>query len=267
MTDPESTSLDVHSLDAGYGKNGTVIRGVSVNAGPGTVTTLIGPNGCGKSTLLKTMARLITPTRGWVRLRGEDLHAMSNRRAAQLISLLPQSPSAPPGLTVGELVARGRHPYRSRWRGLSETDREVVDRAMNLTCVRDLSEKDIGSLSGGQRQRAWIAMTLAQDTPFLLLDEPTTYLDPAHAVEVLQLARHLAVEEGRTVVLVLHDLNLAARFSDNVVLMKDGRCMVSGPPHESIRAETLRGAYALDADVISDPSDGTPLVIARGRVS
>ncbi|MFD5867300.1 ABC transporter ATP-binding protein [Corynebacterium sp. NPDC060344] len=261
-----SMTITARDIVAGYGDGPDIVRGTSLTAEAGRVTTLLGPNGCGKSTLLRTMSRLLAPRSGSVEVGGEDVHALTARDSARRVAVLPQHPMAPEGLTVGELVARGRHPHRPRWRGSSAHDREVVAQALERTGTAELADRDLAALSGGQRQRAWLAMAVAQDTPVLLLDEPTTYLDPAHAIEMLDLVRGLA-DDGRTVVMVLHDLALAAAYSDTVVVMKDGAILADGGPRESITPELLAAAYGLRADVLDDPCGGTaPLIVARGTV-
>lgn len=257
--------LRARDIRAGYGDGADVLHGVSVEARAGEVTTLIGPNGCGKSTLLKAMSKLVAPRSGSVTVGGGEVHALSPREAARLIALLPQHPSAPDGLYVGELVARGRHPHQGRLRGQSAADREAIARACEAAGISDLLERDIAALSGGQRQRVWLAMTLAQDTPVLLLDEPTTFLDPAHAMAMLDLARRQA-RGGKAVVMVLHDLMLAGMFSDTMVVMKDGRVIAQGTPGEALTPEVLARAYGLRAEVWDDPAGVSPVIVPRGVV-
>ena len=255
--------IEVHNVHAGYGDGPDVVAGVSLTAEAGSVTTLIGPNGCGKSTLLKTMTHLLAPRSGRVCVDGRDLHSLSAKEAARTVALLPQHPVAPAGLTVGELVTRGRHPYRRFGRG-AEGAREI-EAALERTGVAEYVSRDIAELSGGQRQRVWLAMALAQSTPVLLLDEPTTYLDPAHAVSVLELARELA-RDGLTVVMVLHDLMLAGAYSDHMVVMRGGCVMARGVPEEAITRDSLARAYGLDAEVWDDPRGTAPIVVPRGVV-
>lgn len=212
------------------------------------------------------MSRLLAPRSGRVRVGGVDVHSLSARECARRVAVLPQHPVAPEGLTVGELVARGRHPHRPRWRGPSARDRAAVAEALERTGTAGLADDDLATLSGGQRQRAWLAMAVAQETPVLLLDEPTTYLDPAHAIEMLDLVRGLA-DEGRTVVMVLHDLSMAAMYSDRVVVMKDGAILADGGTRDAITPALLAEAYGLRADVLDDPAGGkAPLIVARGTV-
>lgn len=262
------TTLVAADIRAGYGTGPDVLHGVSLTAHAGEVTTLIGPNGCGKSTLLKTMSKLVVPREGTVTLDDVPIHSLGPREAARRIALLPQQPSAPDGLLVGELVARGRHPHRgstSFMAGESAADRAAIARACEATGITGLLDRDIASLSGGQLQRVWLAMTLAQDTPLLLLDEPTTYLDPAHAMEMLTLAREQA-RRGKVVVMVLHDLMLAGMFSDTMVVMKDGRLLAQGSPAEALTPEVLARAYGLRAEVWEDPAGAAPVIVPRGVV-
>ncbi|MFH8443068.1 ABC transporter ATP-binding protein [Streptomyces sp. NPDC018026] len=255
--------LAARAVTVGYGSR-SVIDGLDVAIPPGVITTIIGPNGCGKSTLLRTLSRLLRPTGGTVVLDGEDIAGLRTRDVAKKLGLLPQAPVAPEGLTVSDLVARGRHPHQSWLRQWSSDDADVVRRALAMTGVSDLADRPVDSLSGGQRQRVWISMTLAQGTDLLLLDEPTTYLDLAHAVDVLDLVDDLH-ESGRTVVMVLHDLNLAARYSDNLVVMREGEILAQGHPRDVITAGLLHEAFGLRAKVIDDPVGDRPLIVPIGR--
>ncbi|MFE6747499.1 ABC transporter ATP-binding protein [Kitasatospora purpeofusca] len=255
--------LAARGVTVGYGER-TVIDSLDVTIPTGVVTTIIGPNGCGKSTLLRTLSRLLRPSRGAVVLDGEDIATLRTRDVAKKLGLLPQSPVAPEGLTVADLVARGRHPHQSWLRQWSSDDASVVEGALAMTGVSELADRPVDSLSGGQRQRVWISMTLAQGTDLLLLDEPTTYLDLAHAIDVLDLVDDLH-ESGRTVVMVLHDLNLAARYSDNLIVMKAGAVLAQGHPRDVVTAELLHEAFGLRARVIDDPVGDRPLVVPIGR--
>ncbi|MEU2764208.1 MULTISPECIES: ABC transporter ATP-binding protein [unclassified Streptomyces] len=255
--------LAARGVTVGYGDR-TVIDGLDVTIPPGVITTIIGPNGCGKSTLLRTLTRLLRPAGGTVVLDGEDIGTLRTKDVAKKLGLLPQAPLAPEGLTVADLVARGRHPHQSWLRQWSSDDADVVRRALAMTGVADLADRAVDSLSGGQRQRVWISMTLAQGTDLLLLDEPTTYLDLAHAIDVLDLVDDLH-ESGRTVVMVLHDLNLATRYSDNLVVMRGGAVLAQGHPRDVITAELLHEAFGLRAKVIDDPVGDRPLIVPMGR--
>ncbi|MFE7897843.1 ABC transporter ATP-binding protein [Streptomyces sp. NPDC057424] len=258
-----ASRLAARGVTVGYGGR-VVIDELDVAIPPGVITTIIGPNGCGKSTLLRTLSRLLKPARGSVVLDGEDIGRLRTRDVAKKLGLLPQAPVAPEGLTVADLVARGRHPHQSWLRQWSSDDADVVERALAMTGVSDLADRPVDALSGGQRQRVWISMTLAQGTDLLLLDEPTTYLDLAHAVDVLDLVDDLH-ESGCTVVMVLHDLNLATRYSDNLVVMREGSILAQGHPREVITAELLHEAFGLRARVIDDPVGDRPLIVPIGR--
>ncbi|WP_411116996.1 ABC transporter ATP-binding protein [Streptomyces sp. 058-1L] len=263
-TDVEDVArLAARGVTVGYGGR-AVIDDLDVSIPPGVVTTIIGPNGCGKSTLLRTLTRLLKPAKGTVVLDGEDIDRLRTRDVAKKLGLLPQAPVAPEGLTVGDLVARGRHPHQSWLRQWSSDDAGVVERALAMTGVADLADRPVDSLSGGQRQRVWISMTLAQGTDLLLLDEPTTYLDLAHAIDVLDLVDDLH-ESGCTVVMVLHDLNLATRYSDNLIVMRAGSILAQGHPRDVITAELLYEAFGLQAKVIDDPVGDRPLIVPIGR--
>ncbi|MEU0220467.1 ABC transporter ATP-binding protein [Streptomyces sp. NPDC006265] len=258
-----TSRLAARGVTVGYGGR-AVIDELDVAIPPGVITTIIGPNGCGKSTLLKTLSRLLKPARGAVVLDGEDIGRLRTRDVAKKLGLLPQAPVAPEGLTVADLVARGRHPHQSWLRQWSSDDADVVERALAMTGVSDLADRPVDALSGGQRQRVWISMTLAQGTDLLLLDEPTTYLDLAHALDVLDLVDDLH-ESGCTVVMVLHDLNLATRYSDNLVVMREGSILAQGHPRDVITAELLHEAFGLRARVIDDPVGDRPLIVPIGR--
>ncbi|MFJ9769654.1 ABC transporter ATP-binding protein [Kitasatospora sp. NPDC101157] len=252
--------LEARGLTLAYEAR-TVVEGLDVSIPDGRVTVIVGPNACGKSTLLRALGRLLKPVRGAVLLDGEELARIPTKRIAQRLGLLPQSPTAPEGISVADLVSRGRQPHQSWWQQWSPQDEAAVAEALERTSTAELAERSMDELSGGQRQRAWIAMALAQGTDILLLDEPTTYLDIAHQVEVLDLVRRLNVERGRTVVAVLHDLNQAARYADHLVAMRDGRVVAEGAPGEVVTAELVREVFGLDSVVVPDPVTGTPLVV------
>jgi iron complex transport system ATP-binding protein len=257
-------TLAATDLSLGYGEREVVHR-LSLAIPEGRITALIGPNACGKSTLLRGLARLLKPRSGAVYLDGRSIHERPTREVAIRIGLLPQAPTVPDGLTVEELVGRGRFPHQSWLRQWSEADERAVERALELTGTQGLRDRRVDELSGGQRQRAWIALALAQDTPLLLLDEPTTFLDLAHQVEVLDLLHRLNREEGRTVVLVIHDLNLAARYADHLVAMAAGEIRASGHPAAVLTEARMREVFDLDCKVITDPTSGSPLVLPIGR--
>lgn len=261
------TTADHHlvadAVTLGYGDR-VIVDGLSLEIAPGVVTTVIGPNGCGKSTLLRSLGRLLRPSAGQVVLDGKAISAMRTRDVARIVGMLPQTPVAPEGLTVADLVARGRHPHQSWLRQWSAGDEEEVAAALAQTGIADLADRQLDELSGGQRQRAWISMALAQGTDILLLDEPTTYLDLAHSLEVLDLVDRLHADYGRTVVMVLHDLNLAIRYSDRLVVMAGGRIVAQGAPAEIVTPELLREVFRLEATVLADPMSGRPLIVPIG---
>ncbi|GAB4542032.1 MAG: ABC transporter ATP-binding protein [Roseibium sp.] len=227
----------------------------------GEITAIVGPNGSGKSTVLKSLARILRPASGTVYLQGKDLAAWAPREAAKEIAHLPQLPEAPAGLLVRDLVGYGRHPWVRGFSGFGKSDRDAVQRALELTGMSELSERPVGSLSGGQRQRAWIAMALAQDASCLLLDEPTSALDIAHQMELMDLIQALNVDAARTFVLVLHDLNQAARVAHRMIAMKAGAIEADGPPATVMTPEILRAVFGIEADVIADPRTGAPLFL------
>ncbi|MFE9659250.1 ATP-binding cassette domain-containing protein [Streptomyces sp. NPDC005955] len=239
----------------------TVVHELDLAVPDGKVTVIVGPNACGKSTTLRALGRLLKPSGGSVLLDGTALAQLPTKRIAQQIGLLPQTPVAPEAITVADLVGRGRQPHQRWWQQWSEADERAVREAMERTDVAALAERAVDELSGGQRQRVWIAMALAQDTELLLLDEPTTYLDISHQVEVLDLVRQLNHERGRTVVVVLHDLNQAARYADHLVAMKAGRVVAEGAPAEVVTEELVREVFGLDCTVVPDPVTGSPLVV------
>ncbi|MFF7452851.1 ABC transporter ATP-binding protein [Kitasatospora sp. NPDC008115] len=252
--------LEARDLTLAYEAR-TVAEQLSLRVPDGKVTVIVGPNACGKSTLLRALGRLLKPTRGAVLLDGEELARVPTKQIARRIGLLPQSPSAPEGIAVADLVSRGRQPHQSWWQQWSAEDEAAVAEALERTSTAELAERGVDELSGGQRQRVWIAMALAQGTDILLLDEPTTFLDIAHQVEVLDLVRRLNVERGRTIVAVLHDLNQAARYADHLVAMREGRIVAQGPPAEVVTAQLVREVFGLESVVVPDPVTGTPLVV------
>jgi len=254
--------LRASDVQLAYGEQ-VVIEGLDLDVVAGTMSAIIGPNGCGKSTLLRALGRLMRPRRGHVVLDGKRIERLPTRAVARAIGVLPQTPVAPEGLTVADLVARGRHPHQAWYRQWSADDEQAVAAALALTDMVDLAERPLDRLSGGQRQRAWIAMALAQETDILLLDEPTTFLDLAYQVEVLELIDRLHVETGRTVVMVLHDLNLASRFAERLVAMREGRIVAQGRPADVVTVPLLRDVFGLDARVIHDA--GVPLVVPLSR--
>jgi len=255
-----SARLRAKSVSLAYDDH-VVVDHLDLDIPDGKVTAIIGPNACGKSTLLRALARLLRPSSGHVVLDGELIHKRPTKDVARRLGLLPQTPIAPEGITVVDLVARGRTPHQKLFQQWSTSDEAAVSAALEATGTSALADRAVDELSGGQRQRVWIAMALAQETELLLLDEPTTFLDIAHQIDVLDLVDELNRDRGRTVVIVLHDLNLACRYADHVVAMRDGGIVAVGRPAEVITAETVRDVFGLDSMVIEDPVSSTPLVV------
>ncbi|MDF3303154.1 ABC transporter ATP-binding protein [Streptomyces tropicalis] len=238
---------------------------LSVEIPDHSFTVIVGPNACGKSTLLRALSRMLRPSRGRVLLDGRVIQSMPAKQVARTLGLLPQSSVAPDGITVGDLVGRGRHPHQGILRQWSAEDERVVRASMARTGVAELSDRYVDELSGGQRQRVWLAMALAQQTPLLLLDEPTTYLDIQHQIDVLDLCAELHEEQGRTLVAVLHDLNHAARYATHLVALKAGKVVASGAPGDIVTAELVEEVFGLRCQVVDDPETGTPLVVPAAR--
>ncbi|WP_030923280.1 ABC transporter ATP-binding protein [Streptosporangium amethystogenes] len=259
-----SHSLVAEDLTLGYGDR-VVVESLDLFVPPGEITVIVGANACGKSTLLRSLSRLLVPREGRVVLDGRQVHRMPAKELARTLGLLPQSPVAPEGITVLDLVGRGRHPHQgifSRW---NDSDDAAVAAALEATQTTDLAERAVDELSGGQRQRVWIAMALAQQTDLLLLDEPTTFLDASHQIEVLDLLTDLNHTRGTTIVMVLHDLNLAARYADHLIALADGRLHASGTPAEVLTEDNVRTVFGLDSRIIEDPVSGSPLMLPIGR--
>ncbi|RVX43836.1 iron complex transport system ATP-binding protein [Nonomuraea polychroma] len=254
------TRLHAEGLTLGYDDQ-AIVTNLDVQVLDGKITMIVGANACGKSTLLRGLARLLKPRHGAVYLDGKALTEMSTHEVAKVLGLLPQTPLAPDGITVADLVARGRYPHQGWFRRWTERDDDAVTRALDATGTADLVNRPLRQLSGGQRQRVWVAMALAQDTDLLLLDEPTTYLDINHQVELLRLLRKLNAESGKTIVVVLHDLNLACRFSDHVIAMAEGAIVAEGAPTEVVTAELVEKVFGLACVVVPDPVAGTPMVV------
>lgn len=255
MTTPAIAFSDLH---ISYGPT-EVVSSASAEISPGKLTGIIGPNGCGKSTLLKALARIL-PSRGWIEVRGKALASYSHRSLAQVLAMLPQSPVAPAGMLVADLVALGRHPHRKWWEQWGGGDGELVTAALEKTGCVDLADRPINALSGGQRQRVWLAMILAQNAEVVMLDEPTTYLDLSRAIDVLELVTDMT-REGTSVVAVLHDLGLACRYCDELIVMKDGQVVAEGTPLQIISSDLLKDVYDLDCEIHDDPLTGDPMVV------
>jgi iron complex transport system ATP-binding protein len=256
--------LNAKDLTLQYGQR-RVVEALTAEIPEGKVTMIVGANACGKSTLLRGLSRLLKPAGGAVTLDGKDIHSRPARELARILGLLPQHPTAPDGIVVRDLVGRGRYPHQGFFRSWSAADDAAVQRALEATETLELAERNVDELSGGQRQRVWIAMALAQETEVLLLDEPTTYLDLAHQVEVLDLVTDLNRQRGTTVAIVLHDLNLAARYADHVIAMKNGRIVAEGTSTNVVTEDLVRDVFGLDSQVLPDPVSGTPLIIPLGR--
>lgn len=259
-----AATLSAHALSLGYGDR-AIVDELTVELPAGKVTIIVGANACGKSTLLRGLARLLKPSSGVVHLNGTDIHKMPTRELARELGILPQTPVAPDGITVADLVGRGRSPHQGWFRQWTPADDDAVAAALNVTGTAELAGRSIDELSGGQRQRVWIAMALAQETDVLLLDEPTTYLDLAHQVEVLDVVSELNARRGITVAIVLHDLNLAARYADHLIAMRSGSIVAQGAPGEVLTAELVQTVFGLESVVVPDPVVGTPMVVPIGR--
>jgi iron complex transport system ATP-binding protein len=257
------STLTTQNLTLAYDQ-ATIIDGMDLHIPSGQITALVGPNGCGKSTLLRGIARLLAPKGGAAYLDGKAIHRMPTRDLAKQLGILPQSPVAPEGLTVRELVAQGRYPHQSWFQQWAAADETAVLTALALTGMTELADRPVDALSGGQRQRAWIAMTLAQETAVILLDEPTTFLDLAHQIEVLHLLERLNREEGRTIVMVVHDMNHATRHATHLIALRGGAVVAAGPPNAVVTPDLLRAVFGVAADVLPDPRTGVPLCIPYG---
>lgn len=251
----QSIDLVANGLSLGYGEN-IIVDDLDVHFPPQKVTAIIGPNGCGKSTLLAGVCRVLRPLKGQVTINGQCIHSIPTRQVAQLLALLPQEAHAPQGLTVEELVRFGRHPHQGLWQQWGSEDEEIVQEAIQLASLQKLAQRPLEYMSGGQRQRAWIAMTIAQSTPLLLLDEPTSALDLGHQIEVFELIRQLA-HQGKTIIMVVHDLISACRFADHIVAMKNGQILAAGAPEQIITDDLIKTLYGVHCKVIKDPYNGT----------
>ncbi|MEM7114891.1 MAG: ABC transporter ATP-binding protein [Chloroflexota bacterium] len=252
--------LTAKELSLGYDDQ-VIIEQLSTLIEPGKITALVGPNGCGKSTLLKGLARLLKPKHGNVLLDGDSIRKMPTKELAKQLGILPQGPSAPEGLTVYELVAQGRYPHQGFFQQWSAEDEKISREAIALTNMVEFADRPLDTLSGGQRQRAWIAMSLAQRTPILLLDEPTTFLDIGFQLEVMEIVERLNRDRGMTILLVLHDLNQAARYSDRMIVLQQGEIVADGTPHEVLTAGLLTAVFNVHANILTDPDSGAPICV------
>lgn len=255
------STIDVSELKVGYGER-LIIDGLDVTIPKAKVTTIIGPNGCGKSTFLKTVARVLRKTEGTIMLNGKSIETLDTKEIAKQLAILPQTAESPGGLSVFELVSYGRFPYRRAMGSMSKKDYEYINWAIEVTGLNEFRDRPISELSGGQRQRVWIAMSLAQDTEVLILDEPTTYLDLAHQLDILLLLKKLNIEEHRTIIMVLHDLNHASRFSDYMIAMKDGKLVTDGTPEDVMTVQNLRNVFNIEADLLECPHSGNPIYLS-----
>ncbi|HAT1181581.1 ABC transporter ATP-binding protein [Corynebacterium striatum] len=256
--------LTAKDISLGYGER-DIITGLSVDIAPGKVTSIVGPNGCGKSTLLRSLSRLLRPTGGEIFLDGKAISEIPTKQLAASLGLLPQSPIAPDGIVVTDLVGRGRTPHQGLLGRWSQEDYDIVQESMEMTGVAELAERSIDELSGGQRQRVWIAMALAQRTDILLLDEPTTYLDIKHQLEVLDLLVELNETHGTTIAMVIHDLNLAARYSDELIAVSNGNVYAQGSPQDVMTQQTVKDVFGVDSVIVEDPVSGLPAVMPIGK--
>ncbi|MBM7569729.1 ABC transporter ATP-binding protein [Aquibacillus albus] len=259
-------ALSTKSLTLGYGEE-NIISQLDLSIPKGEITVFIGSNGCGKSTLLRSLARLLKPQEGSIVLDGNDISSMSTKKVARKLAILPQAPVSPEGLTVLQLVKQGRYPYQNWFKQWSEQDESAIHSALEATGMLEYADRKVDSLSGGQRQRAWIAMTLAQDTDIILLDEPTTYLDMTHQIDILDLLYDLNEKDNRTIVMVLHDLNLACRYADHIVAIHDKKIYKQGDPDTIITPDLVNAVFGLRCQVTCDPICGTPLCVpfSKGR--
>ncbi|GMK40519.1 iron-dicitrate ABC transporter ATP-binding protein [Paenibacillus sp. CCS19] len=249
---------------SGY-ENKTIVQGISLTIPSNQISVIIGANGCGKSTLLKTLARLIKPTSGSITLDGKQIDKIPPKQLARVLGLLPQSPIVPEGISVADLVGRGRFPHQSLFSSWSKKDYEAVAEAMEIMKITEFANQNIDELSGGQRQRVWIAMALAQQTDILFLDEPTTFLDITYQVEILDLLTDLNRKHGTTIVMVLHDINLSSRYADHIFALHQGKLVAEGAPSDVITSELVKDIFGMESAVIQDPISGTPLIVPIGR--
>ncbi len=261
---PEDAVLVGRDLHLRY-DSVVVAEELDVEIPRGSLTMIIGPNGCGKSTLLKALARMLRPERGTVLLDGADIHREPTKAIARRLGLLPQSPIAPDGITVADLVSRGRYPYQQLLRQWSRDDEVIVNEAMAATGVTQFAQRGVDELSGGERQRVWLAMVLAQQTQTLLLDEPTTYLDLAHQIDVLELCQRVRAERDMTTVVVMHELNLAIRYADHLIVVRGGKVMAVGAPRDVVSEQLIEQTFGLPCRIIDDPETGKPMVVPRVR--
>lgn len=259
-----SKQLSARNIVAGYDKK-VIVNGINLVVPSNKISVIIGANASGKSTLLKTMARLIKPVSGEIVLDGKQIGAIPSKQLAQVLGLLPQSPVVPEGITVSDLVARGRFPYQTLFKGMDKKDYEAVEEALHIMGITELANRSVDELSGGQRQRVWIAMALAQQTDILLLDEPTTFLDITYQIEILDLLTDLNRKRGTTIAMVLHDINLSARYADYIFAVRNGALLAQGSPSDVITEGLIEQVFGLNCAVIKDPVSGSPFIVPKGR--
>lgn len=257
--------ITTDNLNISYGSI-DIVKDLNLKIPKGKITTIIGSNGCGKSTVLKTIARILTPKSGDIYINEKSIKDQSSKELAKTMAVLPQSPQAPNGLTVEELIAYGRFPHQKGFGKLKKEDKEIIEWALEATGLIEFRERDIEDLSGGQRQRAWIAMALAQQTDILILDEPTTYLDLAHQLEILNLLKELNEKQGTTIVMVIHELNNAARFADYMIGMKSGKIACEGTAYEVMTKDNLKELFNIDAEIIQDPRNNKPVCVTYDMI-
>lgn len=256
--------LSAEKMVAGY-ENQVILKGIDVRIPANKISVIMGANGCGKSTLLKSFSRLIRPEGGDVILDGKSIRSYPSKVLAQTLGLLPQSPVVPEGITVFDLICRGRFPHQTMFKGMKEEDFQAVEEAMEIMGIKELADRSVDELSGGQRQRVWIGLALAQRTDILLLDEPTTFLDISYQIEILDLLTELNQRRGTTIVMVLHDINLSARYADYLFAISEGELLVEGTPDEVVSPEMIRKIYGMDCTVMKDPVSGSPMIVPIGR--
>lgn len=252
--------LYTDQIQISYGKR-VIVENLSINIPEGKITALIGANGSGKSTILKTMCRIMQPEKGAVILDGKSIHSLPGKEVARLLTVLPQNPESPEGLTVRELVSYGRNPYKKGFSKLNEEDHSIIDWALEMTHMKEFEDRSLMQLSGGQRQRAWIAMAVAQNTNILFLDEPTTFLDMAHQLEVLKLLKKINEKYKRTIVMIVHDLNHASRYADHIIAIKKGTIVANGTPKEVVTEKICKEVFGIEADIVYDPRTNAPLCL------
>jgi iron complex transport system ATP-binding protein len=260
------SSVTTEKLDIAYDE-ALIVSELAIQIPKGQISSIIGPNGCGKSTILKAIGRILKPKCGAVYLSGDDIRRLPTKEVARRMAILPQSPTAPAGLSVSNLIAYGRFPHQKGFGNLTTEDKRIINWAIEVTRLEDFKHREVDSLSGGQRQRVWIAMALAQQTDLILLDEPTTYLDLAHQLDVLDFLHSLNTNQGTTIAMVLHDLNMAARFSDYMIAICEGRVIRRGTPEDVLRPEVLRQAFNIDAEIVKDPRTGRPTCITYDLIA